>query len=247
MTGGSIYSLAKKSVGNYSKQSMMDDLINSDGVKGLLKATLRQLKEEPYCRYAVLKIPKLFQKFKALESTLQIVTKEDCIEFLKGNSKNKEALCGFADFYLRKKGRSKELLRILGYLEDAGSTIKKQMKAENVSELERIVDLIKKGDLKRLQQYFDDKAAIYSMMTGFADKQLAQELGQQAYRERVQQLSDEKVVIKYLATPGKVSTTHWNPLTFALFYQKVDIAKFLLTHSDVNPRHCLLQPFRVKT
>lgn len=108
-----------RSVGGLSRRSTLDDLINSDGVKGLLKATLRQMKEEPYRRYAVLKIPKLFQKFKALESTLGQIEMEDVVEFVKGNPDNKDQFILFSDFYLRKKGRCKELLRVLSFLDKA--------------------------------------------------------------------------------------------------------------------------------
>jgi hypothetical protein len=39
------------------------------------------------------------------------------------------------------------------------------------------------------------------------------------------------------------STVDWNPLIFAIFYQKKDIVEFLVDNSLVYVRSCLTKPF----
>lgn len=42
---------------------------------------------------------------------------------------------------------------------------------------------------------------------------------------------------------GENSTIEWNPLIFAIFYQKLDIVKYFCNNLRVYVRNCLISPF----
>jgi hypothetical protein len=46
---------------------------------------------------------------------------------------------------------------------------------------------------------------------------------------------------------GDNTTIDWNPLIFAIFYQKLDIVQYLCDHPSVYVRNCLTTPFIIET
>ena len=42
-------------------------------------------------------------------------------------------------------------------------------------------------------------------------------------------------------------TTEWNPIIFAIFYQKLDVLKYFCEHSIVYVRNCLTNPFLIES
>lgn len=52
-------------------------------------------------------------------------------------------------------------------------------------------------------------------------------------------------VMDYLIADGSTNyvTSDWNPLIFAIFYEKIEIVEYFLTNPFINIRSCLIKPF----
>ena len=61
-----------------------------------------QLKERPYGQYAVLKSPEQFDKFNLLKETLELVGKEDIIDFVSARKENLKHFNNFVKTYEEK-------------------------------------------------------------------------------------------------------------------------------------------------
>lgn len=77
----------------------------SDSIIGFV---IVQLKERPYGQYAVLKSPEFFEKYNLLGETLELVGKEDIIDFVSARKENVKHFNNFVKNYEEKtKSRGK--------------------------------------------------------------------------------------------------------------------------------------------
>jgi hypothetical protein len=198
------------------------------------------LQEKPYGGYTVLKYPNLFEQFNMLESTLGMVKNEDILDFVIAR---KENMSHFNVFIKGYRGSASSKLQEIQRVAQKMQGEKKKMPACTA----KIVQLIKAGNLTMLRDFFEkqDKGnnlqylEILNSMQGYEDSEY-----QKFYKSQVKYESQDET-FKLLLSDN--STLDWNPLIFAIFYQKLDILQYFCESQKVYVRNCLTTPFLIES
>lgn len=105
------------------------------------------------------------------------------------------------------------------------------------------MQFIKQGDLASLKSFFEvgDNAILLeslNQLQGHVDPDY-----QQMFETHVKCIPSDETINILLADN---STYEWNPLIFAIFYQKLDIVQFFCENKNVYVRNCLTSPFIIE-
>jgi len=102
--------------------------------------------------------------------------------------------------------------------------------------------MIKSGDCHGVISYIENEGGglvmleRLNLMTGFEDQDYVS-----VFQASVKYVPSDEIV---RVLTNDYTTTHWNPLVFAIYYQRLDIVEYFCEKWRMTPvRSCLLRPF----
>lgn len=173
---------------------------------------------------------------------MEKVTFDDIYDFVVARKENLRHLNDFlVEYGQDPKANQKSIARLNNIIGQANKIQTNQRRLPN--DPKQIVQLIKLGDLKKLKEFFakDDNQLLLELLNqlqGHIDSDY-----QKMYQSNVKYIPTDETIQILLADN---STYEWNPLIFAIFYQKFDIVEYFCENKNVYIRNCLTTPFIIE-
>lgn len=116
------------------------------------------------------------------------------------------------------------------------------LKSEDLNP-ENLVKMIKQGDTNGLRKLLESGEGVImleklNLMTGYEDPE-----HMKYFLANVKYEPTDSLMRHLISDGSQYLTIDWNPLIFAIYYQKQDIVEFLCKSPLVYVRSCLVKPF----
>jgi len=219
----------------------------------LVHKVITELSYDPYGPFAVLKFPNLFQKAQLLEQTLKKVQIEDIGEFKMARKENTKHFNTFQDQFTEALLSGLQTIPLIkmarlkhqGLLEQLASIARQAeepIQPDPILNPSKVIKLIKIGDADALIHHLEQNCGglvlleRLNLMVGFEDEDYVS-----VFKQSVKYIPTDEIM-RILTNDS--TTTHWNPLIFAIYYQRTVIVEYLCEKWRMTPvRSCLLRPF----